>query len=285
MKLNLPDSMTFVFLIVMQLLCMRSAAAANNTAIANNSCESACVGLADWAAQECALICRKPAAIKSVVCLSEVCAESLGCSTACQTEVGGVAVVGWGQLRRLVERQQQRQTLNAAAGDFRWLYAAAAMCCVVIALLAAAQFALRSGKLTAAVAATKKMLKMKGTSTPATPDVFTVERTGSETANFDTYQVAAQGEISTQRGQDGTVKDQTFQLQPQSRASIEDDASVIRGQTSGNHGQTSVLSFFHELGLPAVPPPCRQDSFYIYDDYRVYEDCSMASYNTYISVL
>ncbi len=132
MKINVPDSMTFVFL-VMQLLCMRPAAAvANNPAIANNSCESTCVGLADWAAQECVLICRKPAAVKSVVCLSEVCAESLGCSTACQTEVGGAAVVRWGQLRRLVERQQQRQTLNAAAGDFRWLYAAAAMCCVVV---------------------------------------------------------------------------------------------------------------------------------------------------------
>ncbi len=160
MKLNVPDSMTFVFLI-MQLLCMRPAAA-NNPAIANNSCESACVGLADWAAQECVLICRKPAAVKSVVCLSEVCAESLGCSTACQAEVG--AAVRWGQLRRLVERQQQ--TLNAAAADFRWLYAAAAMCCVVVALLAAAWFALRSGKITA-VAATKKMLKMKGTSTAA----------------------------------------------------------------------------------------------------------------------
>ncbi len=170
MKLNIPDSLTCVFL-VMQLLCMRSAAAsANNPAIANNSCESACVGLADWAAQECALICRKPAAVKSVVCLSEVCAESLGCSTACQTEVGGTAVVRWGQLR-----WQQRQTLNAAAGDFRWLYAAAAMCCVVVALLAAARFALRSGKITA-VAAIKKMLKIKGKSTPATPDVFTVVR-------------------------------------------------------------------------------------------------------------
>ncbi len=94
----------------------------------------------------------------------------------------------------------------------------------------------------------------------------------SEAADsYETYKVAAQGEISTQRGQDGTVKDQTFQLQPQSRASIEDDASVIRGQTSG---QTSVLSSIHELGLPAVPPPCHPDSFYIYDDYRVYEDCS-----------
>ncbi len=154
---------------------------------------------------------------------------------------------------------------------------------VVVALLAAAQFALRSGKITAAVAATKKMLKIKEKSTAATSNVFTVERLGSETADsYETYQVATQGEISTQRGQDGPVKDQTFQLQPQSRASIEDDASVIRGQTSG---QTSVLSSIHELGLPAVPPPCRQDSFYIYDDYRVYEDCSLASYNTYISVL
>jgi hypothetical protein len=113
------------------------------------------------------------------------------------------AAVRWGQLRRLVERQQQRQTLNAAAGDFRWLHAAAAVCCVVVALLAAAQFALRNGKITAA---TKKMLKMKETSTAATPDVFTVERTGSgETACHETYQVAAQGQISTQRGQDGTV--------------------------------------------------------------------------------
>jgi hypothetical protein len=282
MKLNISDIMTCVFL-VMQLPCMRAAAAANNPAISTNSCESACVGLADWVAQECVLICRKPAAVKSVVCLSEVCAESLGCSTACQTEVGG-AEVGWGQLRRLVERQQ-RQTLNAAAGDFRWLYAAAAMCCVVVALLAAARFALRSGKITAAAAATKKMLKIKEKSPATTPDVFTVEQTGSETANYETYQVAAQGQISTQRGQDGTVKAQTFQMQPRNQTSIEDDGSIIRGQTSGNHGQTSVSSSFHELGLPAVPPPCRQDSFYICDDYRVYEDCSFASYNTYISVL
>jgi hypothetical protein len=160
------------------------------------------------------------------------------------------------------------------------------MCCVVVALLAAARFALRSGKITAAVAATKKLLKIKEKSTPATSNVFTVERTGSETADsYETYQVAAQGQISTQRSHDGTVKDQTFELQPQSRVSVEDDGSIIRGQTSGNHGQTSVSSSFHELGLPAVPPPCRPESFYIYDDYRVYEDCSFASYNTYISVL
>jgi hypothetical protein len=233
--------------------------------------------------------------VKAVLCRSDVCAESLGCSTACHTEVGAAA--RWGQLRRLVEQQQQ---LAAAADseDIRLFYAVAALGCVV-ALLAALLAFLRSSKMSAAVSAawsvltTKKIFKWKSSAAATTATaVFTVERTASAIAQIS--QIVTQGQASSKQDQASKLQFQNQVCAEDSQASsFRDQVSTVRGQTSvnlgptsGDFGQISVLSSIHELGLQVVPPPCHPASSYIYGDYRVYEDWSLqASYNAYISVI
>ncbi len=286
MKITRTETVTFL-----QLLFI-AAAAGNPTN--TDSCESACVGLADWAARECAHVCRKPAAVKAVLCRSDVCAESLGCSTACHTEVGAAA--RWGQLRRLVE-QQQLAAAAADSGDIRLFYAVAALGCVV-ALLAALLAFMRSSKMSDAVSAawtvltTKKIFKWKSSAAATTSTaVFTVERTASATTQIS--QIVTQGQASSKQDQAAKIQCQYQVCAEDSQASFRDQVSTVRGQTSVNQAQTSgdlgqipVSSSIHELGLPVVPPPCQPESFYIYGDYRVYEDWSMqASYNAYISVI
>ncbi len=291
MKITRTETVTSLLLLV-QLLFIASAA--GNPAI-SDSCESACVGLADWAAQECAHVCRKPAAVKAVLCRSDVCAESLGCSTACHTEVGAAA--RWGQLRRLVE-QQQLAAAAADSGDIRLFYAVAALGCVV-ALLAALLAFMRSSKMSDAVSAawtaltTKKIFKWKSSAAATTTAVFTVERTVSAITSHEISQTMAQGQTSVQQDQASKLQCQYQVCSDDSQASFQDQVSTVRGQTSVNLGPTSgdlgpisVSSSIHELGLPVVPPPCHPESFYIYGDYRVYEDWSLqASYNSYISVI
>ncbi len=287
MKINRHETL----LLLLQLLFI--AAAAGNPAN-SDSCESACVGLADWAAQECAHVCRKPAAVKAVLCRSDVCAESLGCSTACHTEVGAAA--RWGQLRRLVE-QQQLAAAAADSGDVRLFYAVAALGCVV-ALLAALLAFMRSSKMSDAVSAawtvltTKKIFKWKSSAAATTATaVFTVERTASAITQIS--QIVAQGQASSKQDQTSKLQCQNQVCAEESQASFRDQVSTVRGQTSVNLGPTSgglgpisVSSSIHELGLPVVPPPCHPASSYIYGDYRVYEDWSLqASYNAYISVI
>jgi hypothetical protein len=288
MKITCPVTVTSLRLLFI-------AAAAGNPAN-SDSCESACVGLADWAARECAHVCRKPAAVKAVLCRSDVCAESLGCSTACHTEVGAAA--RWGQLRRLVEQQQQLAAAAADSGDIRLFYAVAALGCVV-ALLAALLAFMRSSKMSDAVSAawtsltTKKIFKWKSSATATTTAVFTVERTVSAITSHEIYQTMAQGQVSVQQDQASKVQCQYQVCAEDSQASFQDQVSIIRGQTcvnlgptSGDLGQISVSSSIHELGLPVVPPLCHPVSSYIYGDYRVYEDWSLqASYNAYISVI
>jgi hypothetical protein len=284
MKITRTETVTFL-----QLLFI--AAAAGNPAN-SDSCESACVGLADWAARECAHVCRKPAAVKAVLCRSDVCAESLGCSTACHTEVGAAA--RWGQLRRLVE-QQQLAAAAADSGDIRLFYAVVALGCVV-ALLAALLAFMRSSKMSDAVSAawtvlrTKKIFKWKSAAA-TTSAVFTVERTASAITQIS--QIVTQGQASSKQDQASKLQCQYQVCAEDSQASFRDQVSTVRGQTSGKQAQTSgdlgqilVSSSIHELGLPVVPPPCHPASSYIYGDYRVYEDWRLqASYNAYISVI
>jgi hypothetical protein len=287
MKITRPATVTSLLLLFI------AAAAGNPTN--TDSCESACVGLADWAAQECAHVCRKPAAVKAVLCRSDVCAESLGCSTACHTEVGAAA--RWGQLRRLVEQQQLAAAAAADSGDIRLFYAVVALGCVV-ALLAALLALLRSSKMSDAVSAawsvvtTKKIFKWKSSAAATTTAVFTVERTVSAITQIS--QIVTQGQASSKQDQASKLQCQNQVCADDSQASsFQGQVSTIRGQTSvnlgptsGDHGQISVSSSIHELGLPVVPPPCQPESFYIYGDYRVYEDWSLqASYNAYISVI
>jgi hypothetical protein len=294
MKITRTETVTSLQLLL-QLLFIAAAAAGNPAN--SDSCESACVGLADWAAQECAHVCRKPAAVKAVLCRSDVCAESLGCSTACHTEVGAAA--RWGQLRRLVEQQQQLAAAAADNGDIRLFYAVAALGCVV-ALLAALLAFMRSSKMSDAVSAawtvltTKKIFKWKSSAAATTATaVFTVERTASAITQIP--QIVTQGQASSKQDQASKLQCQNQVCAEDSQASFQDQVTTVRGQTSVNLdptsedlGQISVSSSIHELGLPVVPPPCHPGSSYIYGDYkyRVYEDWSLqASYNAYISVI